>query len=306
MTVIVGAVAFLSQALPSVATAQPASRAKPARMSPRTPEPPPAAFVDEQSTWEQSAQTLAEAEMPVTEGVLQCVPYARFLSGIPLHGDAWTWWDQAAGLFARGNHPEPGAILSFPGIDRMPLGHIAVVTQVLSARKILIDHANWPNAFVQHGAISRDITVEDVSDANDWSEVRVQFGEGGPMGSVYPVNGFIYGWSETGVPVASPRLPLDYALWAPAVPTLRAFSATNFIWALPPAERKKALAAASDVAVKIQAVALAGKPRRPSAMVNEASLGRSDGPAARVLGVTALGHGLDGRTFYQINGLISR
>jgi hypothetical protein len=188
----------------------------------------------------------------------------------------------------------------------MPLGHIAVVTQVLTARKILVDHANWPNAIVQHGAISRDIAVEDVSEANNWSEVRVQFGEGGPMGSVYPVNGFIYGWSETGVPVATPRLPLDYALWAPAVPTLRAFSATSFIWALPPAERKKALAAASDVATRIQAVAIAGKPRRPSTMVNEASLSRKDNPSARVLGVTALGQGLDGRTFYQINGFISR
>ena len=91
-----------------------------------------------------------------TDGVLQCVPYARFMSGIGLRGDAWTWWDEAAGIYARGSHPEPGAILSFPGIDRMPLGHLAVVTQVLSERKILIDHANWPNAVVQHGAISRD------------------------------------------------------------------------------------------------------------------------------------------------------
>jgi hypothetical protein len=99
------------------------------------------AFVDEETPW-----ILPPPDPPpeLTDiiGVLQCVPYARFMSGIGLRGDAWTWWDQAAGIYARGNHPEPGAILSFPGIDRMPLGHLAVVRQVLSGRKILIEHAN--------------------------------------------------------------------------------------------------------------------------------------------------------------------
>lgn len=103
------------------------------------------------------------------DGILQCVPYARYLSGIGLRGDAWTWWDRAAGVYARGNHPVLGAVLSFPSTERMPLGHVAVVTQLLGARKILIDHANWPNAFVEHGAISRDIQVEDVSPTNDWT-----------------------------------------------------------------------------------------------------------------------------------------
>ena len=180
----------------------------------------------------------------------------------------------------------------------MPLGHIAVVTQVLTARKILVEHANWPNAVVQHGAISRDIQVLDVSDANDWSQVRVQFGEGGPMGSIYPINGFIYGWSETGVPIAQPRLKLDYALWAPVVPTLRHFAATSYLWALPPTERKKALAAAGSVATKIQTAFTSGMPRRPGLMVNEASLSGAD---SRALGVTAIGRGSDGRPFYQLD-----
>ena len=60
---------------------------------------------------------------------LQCVPYAREHSNIKIFGDAWTWWDKAAGIYARGTLPEPGAVLSFPGIERMPLGHVAVVTQ---------------------------------------------------------------------------------------------------------------------------------------------------------------------------------
>ncbi len=200
------------------------------------------AFLDDQSPWILPPPLPPEAFE--TEGVLQCVPYARFMSGIGLRGDAWTWWDKAAGIYARGNHPEPGAVLSFPGIERMPLGHVAVVTQVLNARKILIDHANWPNAFIQHGLISRDVQVDDVSPANDWTSVRVQFGEGGPLGSVYPANGFIYGWTETGVAIARPRFSLDYALWSPEAPSWRMFNAINYLWALPPAERKKAYAAA--------------------------------------------------------------
>lgn len=220
-----------------------------------------------------------------TDGVLQCVPYARFMSGIGLRGDAWTWWDEAAGIYARGSHPEPGAILSFPGIDRMPLGHLAVVTQVLSERKILIDHANWPNAVVQHGAISRDIQVADVSPANDWSEVRVQFGEGGPLGSVYPTNGFIYGWTETGVRIARPRFSLDYALWSPDAPSWLMFNAITYLWALPPAERKQAYAAAAvgprpESQVRGSPALVLGSP-----MVNT---GLNVGAFARPLGVNRL------------------
>ena len=193
-------------------------------------------------------------------GILQCVPYARFLSGIGLHGDAWTWWDQAAGMYARGNRPEPSAVLSFPGTERMPLGHVAVVTRVLGARKILIDHANWPNAVVEHGAISRAIQVEDVSPTNDWTEVRVQFGEGGPMGSVYPANGFIYGWTETGVRIAQPGFSPDDAPGSPDATSWRRFNAITYFWALPPAERKQAYAAAG-------AVPTAGSPSRGRPML---------------------------------------
>ena len=39
---------------------------------------------------------------------LQCVPYARQVSGIRIFGDAHTWWDQAAGHYARGNRPKVG------------------------------------------------------------------------------------------------------------------------------------------------------------------------------------------------------
>ena len=107
--------------------------AKSARTEAKEPKAASVAYVDEATTWILPPE--APPEAIETAGVLQCVPYARFMSGIGLRGDAWTWWDKASGIYARGNYPEPGAVLSFPGIDRMPLGHVAVVTQVLSARR---------------------------------------------------------------------------------------------------------------------------------------------------------------------------
>jgi hypothetical protein len=266
------------------------NKTTPGRHAKAKPEEQKTAFVDEETPWVLAPEAPPE-ELDVM-GVLQCVPYARFMSGIGLHGDAWTWWDQAAGVYARGNHPEPGAILSFPGVERMPLGHVAVVTQVLSQRKILVDHANWPNAIVQHGAISRDIEVVDTSSANDWSEVRVQFGEGGPLGSVYPVNGFIYGWTETGVRIARPRFSLDYALWSPAAPSWRMFNSISYLWALPPAERKKAYAAAgvapNPVSPARTRPALALAPEAPafngSALVQLLGVNRFDGGSGRKFG----------------------
>jgi surface antigen len=257
------------------------------------------AFVDEDTPW--IAPPAPPPEEFQTDGVLQCVPYARFMSGIGLRGDAWTWWDKAAGIYARGNYPEPGAILSFPGNDRMPLGHVAVVTQVLSPRKILIDHANWPNAVVQHGAISRDIQVADVSPANDWTEVRVQFGEGGPLGSVYPANGFIYEWNEAGVRIARPRFSLDYALWSPSTPSVRMFNAINYLWALPPAERKKAYA---DAGVVPNPTASARG--RPVLVLGPVGPGLNDGTMGRILGVNRLDVGTGGRTSFMTNRFVMR
>ena len=201
------------------------------------------AFVDEMTPWVISPGQ----DVPVITdgGYLQCVPYARMISGIGIRGDAWTWWDKATGTYARGNLPEPGAVLSFPGIERMPLGHVAVVTQVLEPRKILIEHANWPTATVRHGAISQGIQVADVSYANDWTEVRVQFGSGGPLGSVYPANGFIYGWSETGIQIARPRWGVHHAGWSPVTASWRMFNPIAYVWALPKGLREKIYASTS-------------------------------------------------------------
>src|SRR3954469_5931713 len=49
---------------------------------------------------------------PETGKFLQCLPFARAVSGIALYGDAWPWWDAAARQhFSRGRAPEVGAVL---------------------------------------------------------------------------------------------------------------------------------------------------------------------------------------------------
>jgi hypothetical protein len=107
-----------------------------------------------------------------------------------LSGDAYEWWDHAAGVYARGHRPEPGAVLSFRSNSRMRLGHVAVVRSVKNSREIEIDHANWPGP--RGRGVNRNIAVVDVSPNNDWTAVRVAMGYGDTFGSIYPTNGFIY------------------------------------------------------------------------------------------------------------------
>jgi hypothetical protein len=121
---------------------------------------------------------------------LQCVPYARDNSGIGIWGDAYTWWDQAAGRFGRASTPEVGSVMVMKSYGNAQRGHVAVVRKVVSDREIVVDHANWLNG----GEISLDNPVMDVSEDNDWSEVRVWFApEGHYGGRVYKVQGFILG-----------------------------------------------------------------------------------------------------------------
>ncbi|KTF69469.1 CHAP domain-containing protein [Sphingomonas sp. HT-1] len=119
----------------------------------------------------------------------QCVTFARQASGVELRGNAWTWWNQAEGRYQRGETPAVGAVMSFQRTARMPMGHVAMVSEVISAREVLLTHANWSRP----GAVERDVRAIDVSPNGDWSEVRVWYGPVAGLGtSVYPVNGFIY------------------------------------------------------------------------------------------------------------------
>jgi hypothetical protein len=125
---------------------------------------------------------------------LECVPVARAMSGIDIHGDAWTWWGQAADRYEEGSRPKVGAVLVFRPHGVMKLGHVAVVSHIVSPRILLITHANWSRVGGVRGKVERDVTLVDVSARNDWSAVRVWWRDSqGLGGTIYPVYGFIYG-----------------------------------------------------------------------------------------------------------------
>lgn len=121
---------------------------------------------------------------------LQCVPYARWKSGVTIWGDAWHWWDKADGRFGRSSEPESGSVLVLKGFADNGRGHVAVVRKIINSREIVVDHANWLNG----GEINLDSPVMDVSDDNDWSKVRVWYTPGDHYGGrIYDVQGFILG-----------------------------------------------------------------------------------------------------------------
>ncbi|HEY8613326.1 MAG TPA: CHAP domain-containing protein [Roseomonas sp.] len=133
-------------------------------------------------------------------GRISCVPYVRMVTGMQVSGNGGTWWNNAAGLYQRGDNPEPGSVLVFRSSGGMRLGHVAVVDHQVDAREIIIHHANWEGPGIRKGTVTRNISVIDVSDDNDWTAVRVQVGhEPGTYGRVYPTYGFIFNRPD-GVP----------------------------------------------------------------------------------------------------------
>jgi len=124
---------------------------------------------------------------------LQCVPYARAVTGVNIFGDARTWWDQAEGRYARGTQPKVGAVMTFKPYGQMTLGHVAAVSRIIDSRTVLLRHANWSPINGRRGQIEDDVAAVDVSPANDWSEVRVWFDPIQDLGTTHwPVQGFIY------------------------------------------------------------------------------------------------------------------
>jgi surface antigen len=145
-----------------------------------------------------SAAMLVAAPLGASAGLLdyvgQCVPFAREASGIRIFGDAWTWWGQAEGKYDRGHAPRVGSVIVFAKTSRLPLGHVAVVSRVVERRVLMLTHANWSRQNGERGHAEQDVTLYDVSDDNDWSTVKVWFRDAdGLGGSIYPVQGFIYG-----------------------------------------------------------------------------------------------------------------
>lgn len=123
---------------------------------------------------------------------LQCVPYARQLSGVQIYGDANTWWGKAAGRYPRSSLPAAGSVLVVRGYYGPGRGHVAVVREVVGQRLLRVDHANWLN----NGEISVGVPVLDVSPNNDWSQIRVWHIPGAHWGGrTYNVQGFIHPFS---------------------------------------------------------------------------------------------------------------
>jgi surface antigen len=148
----------------------------------------------------------------------QCVPYARARSGIGIFGDAYTWWDTAAGRYARGSLPIAGSVLVLRKTNRLRYGHVGVVTAVVGPREIRVDHANW-----QPNAIITNMAVLDVSPANDWTQLRFWNKDARVWGSVYPASGFIYNVPDSVTPPSGTGTTIisgggNTTYWAPQQP----------------------------------------------------------------------------------------
>jgi len=127
------------------------------------------------------------------EDYWQCAAFARVFSGIQIFGDAWTWWEKATGHYLKGDTPQAGAVLVFKPQGQMRLGHVAVVSQVLTDRIIQVTHANWSPIDGGRGKIEQNVTVVDVSPSGDWTQVKVWYDPLRDLGTTtYSTYGFVY------------------------------------------------------------------------------------------------------------------
>ncbi|KAA0580969.1 CHAP domain-containing protein [Azospirillum sp. B21] len=126
-----------------------------------------------------------------------CVRTVRSISDFTIRGDAWTWWDHAAGQYDRDQRPAVGSVLVFKRTGHMRRGHVSLVSAVIDRRTIEVDHS-W----IDGDGLRRGMRVVDVSRNNDWSAVRVWHEPTDQMGlRVYAAYGFIMPEGEE----ASPR-----------------------------------------------------------------------------------------------------
>jgi surface antigen len=124
-------------------------------------------------------------------GFLNCVQFVRQVSSVELSGNAWMWWSNAKGRYNIGHRPARNSVLVFQRTKAMPSGHVAVVRDVVDRRTILIEHANWAPRNGLKGRISTEL-VEDISENNDWTSVRVMYKPSMSFGKPYATNGFIH------------------------------------------------------------------------------------------------------------------
>jgi surface antigen len=154
---------------------------------------PTLAIADTAIDWRDDDVRISGGGSAALPPYLQCVPYARRVSGVQIFGDAHTWWAQAAGRYERGYTPRLGAVMAFKPHGNMRLGHVAAVSRIIDARTVLLRHSNWSPINGRRGQIEDNVRATDVSENNDWSEVRVWFDPIQALGGTHwPVQGFIY------------------------------------------------------------------------------------------------------------------
>jgi surface antigen len=107
-------------------------------------------------------------------------------------GDGWQWWSHSDGRFEHGHAPKESAVMVFDRTDSMEHGHVAIVSHIMNPRLITINHANWARFRGHRGAISTGVMVQDVSDKNDWSEVKVWDEGSRSFGRSNHILGFVY------------------------------------------------------------------------------------------------------------------
>jgi hypothetical protein len=134
----------------------------------------------------------ADGIHPYQGDLIQCVTYARQVSGIDIMGDAWSWWDGASGKYDRGHQPRFMSVLVLSRTQRLKLGHLAVVMDIQGPRLIRVTHANFGGDPVSRRVIYDSMPVADVSPDNDWSLVRFWNYQAQTWGILYPAYGFVY------------------------------------------------------------------------------------------------------------------
>jgi hypothetical protein len=139
---------------------------------------------------------------------LNCVQYVRKVSGMDISGNGWQWWENASGVYERGHTPKENAIMVFDHTPSMEHGHVAIVSKILNSRLITVNHANWAHLRSLKGHVNTGVMVQDVSDRNDWSSVRVMDQGTQSYGRENPVLGFVYNKPGQGAMVAD-NLNLD-------------------------------------------------------------------------------------------------
>lgn len=124
---------------------------------------------------------------------MQCVPYAREASGIPIRGNAHTWWTQAQGKYeCSKTKPKVGAVVVLSKTKRNKYGHVGVVSGIIDNRNIEVEHTNWGGSVATRRIVYKRMPAIDVSENNDWSKIRFWNYPSSSFGRIYPASGFIY------------------------------------------------------------------------------------------------------------------